>query len=301
MGLRYLPAYDAYVQWPVMLGAVAAYLASIVVLRQWMQGRDKFVVSAFTKVYNATQIVLCGYMLWGFALSSVDVANPFGLNQPFDAATEWFMFVHYASKYLDFFDTWIMILKKNDRQLSFLHVYHHASILLVWGYLLQLGQASGTAYFGAAINSLIHLIMYSHYLYTSFGLVNPFKAVVTQCQIAQFYLCLTHAALAVAFETVLNARLAWIQLAYHVSMLVLFTDFQRKTYGDAKKAAKEAKENGHSNGGPHVPAATSTATRSGTYAPARWGRGQAGATRSHGCMDWQGHGRARRRRPPHSE
>ena len=33
---------------------------------------------------------------------------------------------------LEFTDTFIMILKRNDHQISFLHIYHHASTFLWW-------------------------------------------------------------------------------------------------------------------------------------------------------------------------
>lgn len=145
------------------------------------------------------------------------------------------MFVHYLTKYLDFGDTIFMILKQNFRQLSFLHVFHHSSILVVWGYLLQTGHANGTAYFGAAINSFVHTVMYSHYLWTALGYTNPFKQIVTQIQMVQFFLCLLHAVLVALFEHVLPSYLAYLQLSYHIIMIILFTDFQRRTYRATRK------------------------------------------------------------------
>ena len=48
--------------------------------------------------------------------------------------------VHYLSKFLDWFDTFFIIAKGNaKKQLSFLHVYHHSSIGLMWGILLATG------------------------------------------------------------------------------------------------------------------------------------------------------------------
>ena len=47
------------------------------------------------------------------------------------------------------------------------------------------GNAGGTARYGALINSVTHVLMYSHYLWTSFGRKNPFKALLTKWQIAQ--------------------------------------------------------------------------------------------------------------------
>lgn len=35
-----------------------------------------------------------------------------------------------ALQVYEFTDTFIMVLKRNDRQISFLHVYHHASTFL---------------------------------------------------------------------------------------------------------------------------------------------------------------------------
>ena len=106
-----------------------------------------------------------------------------GINSEHDAKGEWFVFVHYLSKCMDWFDTLWIVLKKNRQQLSFLHVYHHATISMVWGHLLYSWVGNGTIRYGAWINSLTHVIMYSHYLWTSFGFKNPFKRYITMWQI----------------------------------------------------------------------------------------------------------------------
>jgi hypothetical protein len=68
---------------------------------------------------------------------------------------------------LDFCDTLFMVLGKKTRQFTLLHVWHHASIVPLFGYYLSTGMGGG---FIAALplwNSLVHVIMYSHYLVTS--------------------------------------------------------------------------------------------------------------------------------------
>jgi elongation of very long chain fatty acids protein 4 len=125
---------------------------------------------------------------------------------------------------------------KVPQQLTFLHIYHHSSIAVVWGYLLNVGHGNGTAAFGCLINSFIHLIMYSHYLYTSFGFVNPYKKYITQLQLAQFVLCILHFACAYFYDTVYPKELTWIQLIYQIKMILLFTNFYVSTY---KKIAKK--------------------------------------------------------------
>jgi elongation of very long chain fatty acids protein 4 len=42
------------------------------------------------------------------------------------------VYMFYMSKYVEFMDTIIMVLKRNMRQITFLHVYHHSSIALIW-------------------------------------------------------------------------------------------------------------------------------------------------------------------------
>mmetsp|Transcript_21281 Transcript_21281/g.53405 ORF Transcript_21281/g.53405 Transcript_21281/m.53405 type:complete len:260 (-) Transcript_21281:217-996(-) len=225
----------------VMLGMLVGYLGMIAALRSVMKGRAPYSLKLAMQVYNVIQVALNVYMIWGLAVvPQLKDGNIFGINLKYSATIEWFVYVHYLSKFLDFFDTAFIILRGKDRQqLSFLHVYHHASIGMIWGTMLFIGHGNGTASFGCLINSIIHCIMYSHYLYTSFGLVNPFKKLITQAQLFQFATCIVHAVCVLAWETVLPRPLAWAQFVYHIQMLVLFGHFYRKSYIAAKEARKQ--------------------------------------------------------------
>ena len=39
---------------------------------------------------------------------------------------------YYFSKLVEFMDTFFFILRKKNNQISFLHVYHHATMPIVW-------------------------------------------------------------------------------------------------------------------------------------------------------------------------
>jgi hypothetical protein len=156
----------------------------------------------------------------------VRLPNIFALNAPFTAEAEYFIFIHFFSKIVDFCDTFFIVLRKKDEQLTFLHVYHHASIIAIWGLLLHWGYGGGAVSFGAWINSLVHVLMYSHYLLTSFGVNNPFKRQLTNLQIIQFHLCIVQAALASAgLDRFFPSHIASLQLLYHITMIVLFRHF----------------------------------------------------------------------------
>ena len=84
--------------------------------------------------YNISQVMLCSYMCieafmvayrndYNLVCNKVDFANP--------AMTK-LLWLFYVSKVLDFVDTFFIVIGKKWKQLSFLHVYHHTTIFLVY-------------------------------------------------------------------------------------------------------------------------------------------------------------------------
>eukprot|EP00051_Salpingoeca_urceolata_P029834 m.491181 g.491181 ORF g.491181 m.491181 type:complete len:270 (+) comp29420_c0_seq1:122-931(+) len=242
-GPRYLVFARPYVTPSILVLSGVAYLGLILFLRKFMKNRSAFEPKNLMRLYNAVQIIVCAYMTQGlvkylltgpstFSLFGlVRLPNVFGVDTPFSATGEYFVFLHYLSKFLDFFDSLFMALRKKDDQLSFLHLYHHATIGPIWGLLLYLGFGSGTSAFGACINSFVHVLMYTHYLVTSFGFRNPFKRALTSFQIFQFYMCIAHAVVVPLVQDRIPLYLATLQLAYHVSMVLLFSSFFKRAFG----------------------------------------------------------------------
>ena len=226
--MKYYPQYEALVSTPMLVVPSTLYVAAAVLgSRMTTPGAKVMEVKNMMRVYNVVQIVVCAYMTVGL-LPVIGWPNFFGIDSDFSEAGEWFVLVHYLSKFLDWFDTFFIIAKGNaKKQLSFLHVYHHSTIGVVWGVLLASGNGNGTARYGALINSVTHVLMYSHYLWTSYGRKNPFKALLTKWQITQFYSCFLHAVLvltgAFVVETKIDKELAWLQFCYHITMVYLFT------------------------------------------------------------------------------
>jgi elongation of very long chain fatty acids protein 4 len=238
-GMKYHSEYNYLISPAVLYGPPVAYILFALLGHFAMRTREspKWVNSAM-RLYNIGQIVVCIYMSIGMMsvlrgpgslqIGPVSLPNVFGINSDYDSKAEWFVFIHYLTKFFDWFDTlWMILKKKSSTQMSFLHLYHHATIGVVWGFLLSTGHANGTCRYGAWINSVTHVIMYSHYLWTSFGLQNPLKNYITMWQIFQFYTCFAHANVILfilpSMETKLPHELAWLQFFYHISMVYLFT------------------------------------------------------------------------------
>lgn len=209
----------------VVFGIPFLYVAFILGLAKFMASRKALELKGAKMVYNVTQVVVCSYMTIGLFPVCQAWTNPFGIDSDFSAAGEWFVFVHYLSKYLDWCDTLFIVLSKKRSQLSFLHMYHHATIGPIWGWLCLLGVANGTVRYGAMINSLTHVFMYTHYFVTSLGLRNPLKAWLTRWQIGQFYSCLIHSIIVLVsgWETKMSPSVAWMQFVYQSTMVYLFT------------------------------------------------------------------------------
>ena len=140
--------YEILVARETMLGMLAGYLLMIVGLRNFMKSRTPYSLKLIMQAYNLIQVILNVYMIWGLCVLPFlsETPNLFGINAKYTERLEYFVFVHYVSKYLDFLDTVFIILRgKEKQQLSFLHVYHHASIGMIWGSLLYIGHGNGTA------------------------------------------------------------------------------------------------------------------------------------------------------------
>ena len=113
---------------------------------------------------------------------------------------------------LDFLDTIFIVIRKRTRQLSFLHVFHHMSIFVVYWINISIACVhprcatplprvvpslystdtpsfadNGDGYLAIILNSCVHFVMYSYYLIVAVtGRTPAWKRYVTHLQMAQF-------------------------------------------------------------------------------------------------------------------
>lgn len=211
----------------IVYGMPFIYVNSILLLKIYMNNKNPYELKLALNIYNIIQILLNLYMIYGLK-NIITFNNIFGLNIIYTNNIDYYVKIHYLSKYFDFLDTFFIILRKKNNQLSFLHIYHHMSVPIIWGFMIIEGHGNGTASFGCLINSLIHMIMYSHYLYTSLGFNNPFKKFITQAQLCQFFLFVIHSILVLIYENIVPRKYAYIQFLYQIPMITLFGNFYRK-------------------------------------------------------------------------
>jgi len=95
----------------------------------------------------------------------------------------WF-YIFYLSKFYEFFDTWILILRK--KPVIFLHWFHHfTTAFLCWTGIVA---TQGVQWFIVSLNGSVHVIMYYYYLQSTVGKEPYWKRYITQIQMSQFVL-----------------------------------------------------------------------------------------------------------------
>ncbi|KAK7246846.1 hypothetical protein RIF29_41716 [Crotalaria pallida] len=147
-------------------------------------------------------------------------------------------YIFYLSKFLELIDTLLIILSRSIRRLSFLHVYHHATVLIMSYLWLQTSQSL----FPIALvtNASVHVIMYGYYFLSALGVRPRWKRVVTDCQIVQFVFSfgVSVVMLYYHFSSGEGCSGIWgwcFNAVFNASLLALFVDFHLKSYAQRNK------------------------------------------------------------------
>ncbi|XP_032221888.2 elongation of very long chain fatty acids protein 4 isoform X1 [Nematostella vectensis] len=233
--------------WPC-LSLMAMYLFIVKVGPKFMENRKAWDLRGVLVVYNFALVLLSAYMVYEFIASILSIPE-FNLmcqdvsyeEDPRLMRLARVCYIYYLSKFVEYFDTFFFILRKKNNQISFLHVYHHASMCLLW-WMVCKWIAGGVSYFGAACNSFIHVIMYLYYGLSAMGpSVQKYlwwKRYLTKMQLIQFLALIYMAVYALWHDGCGTHKFfQWVQFGYGMSLLVLFSNFYLHTY--LKKPSKK--------------------------------------------------------------
>ncbi|QIH04965.1 fatty acids protein [Dasineura jujubifolia toursvirus 2a] len=143
--------------------------------------------------YNLLQVIANGY-IFIYAIKDITfvetaICNLCGNNPVSAEFNKKFILLGYMwclIKISDFLDTFFFILLKKQSHVSFLHVYHHSTTMLVAYFVYRYIHTEQSLVY-AAVNCLVHVVMYSYYLLTSLGFKVKWKHLVTIMQLVQFF------------------------------------------------------------------------------------------------------------------
>ncbi|KAG9511395.1 Fatty acyl-CoA reductase 1 [Fragariocoptes setiger] len=174
-----------------MVAAVSLYLASLLAIKIYMRNREPFVLATPMRIYNLLLVAINCYLV-------IEICREFDYGRDFFqcysrrhhkmAACAYIGDVFLRTRILEFMDTIFFALRKKNNQISFLHVFHH-SYVPVLGYLTLIADINPMAILFAYVNSLVHIIMYTYYYFSTFTSLQPYlwwKKYLTQLQMLQF-------------------------------------------------------------------------------------------------------------------
>ncbi|XP_059061407.1 elongation of very long chain fatty acids protein 7-like [Achroia grisella] len=246
---------------PIM-SVVIAYLVVIHVGPKIMKNRPPLIMNKLIAYYNAAQVLLASAIctkvfkleLFKDGIQYAGCRYPhFTQNSTLLDVGWWYFF----AKFTELLDTVFFVLRKKNKQITFLHVYHHVIMAIYsWSYLKFASGGEGAIL--ALLNSTVHVFMYTYYLLSGLG---PrfqkylwWKKYVTKLQLAQFvlmlvYCCWTHFSPKCQY----SAPFTYFISANVTIFLLLFLNFYVKSYKSRKTAEKkiesdQSTRNGITNG-----------------------------------------------------
>lgn len=148
-------------------------------------------------------------------------------------------FVYFCAKFMDLFDTVFFILRKKDKQVTFLHVVHHSLMPLCTYIALRFAPIGRTSIIGI-VNAVVHTVMYTYYFLSSIESMRKrlwWKKYLTQMQIVQFVIFFAHSLQGLFFidGNKFPITISILELLNSLFFMKSFTDFFLATYKKSEK------------------------------------------------------------------
>ncbi|XP_065070634.1 very long chain fatty acid elongase 4-like [Rhopilema esculentum] len=222
-----------------------------------MENQKPFNLKYPLVLYNVALTILNFYIFKELVLGAIDAGYSFPC-QPlvYDkdpkhiriAAAVWW---YYFSKVIEFIDTVFFVLRKKDEQISFLHVYHHATMPFLWWIGVK-WVPGGQSTYAAPINAFVHVVMYMYYGLSALGPEYQkylwWKKYLTQLQLFQFFFALIHSTHSWYTDCPFPGWMYAALNLYLVSFIFLFGNFYLQAYIRKQRLYCKVKLEDHSNG-----------------------------------------------------
>lgn len=209
-----------------------------------MANRKPYNLTYIIRCYNIFQIVACSLFIWRMNSLGVNHKNTWkcvGTDGEFTKdlmelnRTQWYFTI---LRLIEFVETFFFVLRKRFDQVSWLHVYHHISTVVLLIIFLKYSGGVMDIYIGG-LNSLVHIVMYGYYFLSSFEqfrrLTNIVKSYLTMIQIAQLVIILGHCITAVQPTCKTVHFVYYLQIINICLLLTMFVNFYVRSFVKRKQ------------------------------------------------------------------
>ncbi|VDO91209.1 unnamed protein product [Schistosoma margrebowiei] len=193
-------------------------------------------------IYLTISSLIVIYQL-NYGLGCIELPNP---NDKLTDYLVYYGYLYFISKFIEMLDTIFFLYRNKVDQVTFLHVFHHASMppSVWWGLKYAPG---GVLYMFPLINSFVHIIMYTYYGLAAMGYYQYlwWKHYVTLIQLIQFLWFIIHQGQFISFNHHCNFPKIFptIVCLYSFLFFILFLNFYIKAYWKKERLVKKVKEN----------------------------------------------------------
>uniref|UniRef100_A0A7N8WYU9 Elongation of very long chain fatty acids protein n=1 Tax=Mastacembelus armatus TaxID=205130 RepID=A0A7N8WYU9_9TELE len=223
---------------PVPVAVIfVVYLCVVWAGPRLMKHREPVDLKVVLIVYNFAMVGLSAYMFYEFLATSW-LSNYSYLCQPVDYSTS-----PLAMRVSRLFSSFIrnqlfFILRKKNGQLTFLHIYHHGTMIFNWWAGVKY-VAGGQSFFIGLVNTFVHIVMYSYYGLAAIGPHMQkylwWKRYLTSLQLVQFLMFLLHTGYNLFTECDFPDTMNMVVFAYCITLIILFSNFYYHSYVNRKK------------------------------------------------------------------
>ncbi|NXS11882.1 ELOV5 protein, partial [Neodrepanis coruscans] len=214
----------------------ALYLLIVWLGPKYMRNKQPFSCRGILVVYNLGLTLLSLYMFYELLTGVLEGGYNFFCQDTHSGGEADMKIIrvlwwYYFSKLIEFMDTFFFILRKNNHQITVLHVYHHATMLNIWWFVMNwvpcghckywvmVGNIYNTAFvlvfFWSNQTSLVHLARILCFIFL-FSFISP--------QI-QFILTIFQTSCGVVWPCAFPQGWLYFQISYMISLIILFTNF----------------------------------------------------------------------------
>lgn len=232
--------------WPV-LSIFAGYLFAANYGPKLMAGRKPFQLKWALIAYNlyisllnlwiALELLHCYYQIYTRDFCQLVMVNDDPYSKRMANAVWWY----FASKGFEFIDTMFFVLRKKDRQLTFLHKYHHSTMFLIWWTAAKF-VPGGSSIVPIIMNSLVHVLMYSYYAISAMGPSMQkylwWKQHLTSIQLIQFFSGVSIGIHLITSGCKFTRWMQYVFSGYTFSFIILFGNFYLHEYIKKKRTKK---------------------------------------------------------------
>ncbi|XP_028404844.1 elongation of very long chain fatty acids protein 4-like [Dendronephthya gigantea] len=222
--------------------AIFCYLLFVYIGPNIMKHKQALEFKGLMMIYNIATALLNVHIFVEILISTTALSYSYSCqnlvfsDDPMELRLTSAMWYYFISKIIEMADTVFFVLRKKVNQVSFLHVYHHATMVIVtWIGIKWFG--GGQSFFSCMANSFVHIIMYVYYAMSAVPLLKKYlwwKKYLTQLQLIQFVCIIVQTQYAIQTNCVYPTFLLWVFSAYIFSFILLFSNFYFKSYQESR-------------------------------------------------------------------